>query len=56
MVAPEESSYVTNIQRFRAVRYFLAAILIGIAFVLGTICGYGDGYEAGLRHGMEMRR
>lgn len=32
----------------------LALSLIGIAFVFGTIVGYGDGYEAGLRNGMEM--
>lgn len=45
---------MTNIQRFRVIRYFVCAILLGIAYTLGTISGYSDGYEAGLRHGMEM--
>jgi len=47
---------MTNLQRIAAVR--LAAMIIAafVVYQVGSIMGYSDGYEAGLRHGMEMSK
>lgn len=45
---------MTNLQRFRFLGVAMALAAMAIVFVIGTIVGYSDGYEAGLRHGQEM--